>query len=398
MIKKAIHCAIGSILYGSLALSSIALADDTKSAVKIDKVGVVATLPQYYPEHWVFAHDAAFMHMMEGHYMVLDPAAKTGPEQYKGMVDASFITSFAQSNSRNEFYVIETFYSRGTRGVRTDVVTIYDPKTLAPKGEIVLPTDKFRMSSMPEVYSGQIINDKFLVIMNMTPATSVAVVDLDTRKVTSTIDTPGCVLIYPTGKSSFSSICANGSLVTYALDNKGKLASSKHHDPFFDPVKKPVFEKPVIIDNLAYFIGFEGEVHSIDLSGNQPKVVGKEWSLLSEADKGWRPGGWQLNASDDNGRLYVLMHPKGYNGSHKDGGPELWVYEPKEKKRVAKITLKNWGVSVMATHGKDPYVLVTNADMQVDVYQNDKYVRTLAAFGQETPFVIHANEMGKPTK
>lgn len=393
MKKTIVKSALSLSFAVSLALSTVAVAEEDR--VKIDEIGVVATLPQYYPEHWVFAHDGAFMHMINGHYMVLDPSAEIGSEQYKGMVDASFISSFAQSQSRNEFYVIETFYSRGSRGVRTDVVTIYDPKTLSPKGEVVLPTDKFRMSSMPERYSGQIINDKFLLITNMTPATSVTVVNLDTRKVVGTIDTPGCVLIYPTGKTNFSSICASGGLATYSLDKNGKLASAKHHKPFFDPIDKPVFEKPVIIDNLAYFISFEGKVYEIDLKGNQPKSVGKPWSLLGDADDGWRPGGWQLNAADDNGRLYILMHPEGYNGSHKDGGPELWIYEPKEKKRVAKIPLKTWGVSVMATHGENPYVLVTNAEMQVDVYYNDQYLRTLAPFGQETPFIIHANEMRK---
>lgn len=396
MNSKTAFSMIGMMLCSVGILSHVAFAADTSPPpVKIDTIGNVATLPQHYPEHWVFAHDGAFMHMINGHYMVLNPAAETGPEQYKGMVDASFIASFAQSQSHNEFYVIETFYSRGSRGVRTDVVTIYDPKTLTPKGEIILPTDKFRMNSMPERYAGQIINDKFLLITNMTPATSVTVVNLDSRKVVATIDTPGCVLIYPTGQSGFSSICASGALATYTLDSNGQLVDSQYHSPFFSPMKRPVFEKPVIIDGMAYFIGFEGEVYPIDLREEQPKLVDKTWSLLSDADKGWRPGGWQLNAADDNGRLYILMHPKGYNGSHKDGGSELWIYDPKAQKRVAKIPLKTWGVSVMATHGKKPYVLVTNAEMQVDVYQDDKYVRTLAAFGQETPFIIHANEMSK---
>ncbi len=394
MMKKAIRGIVYGILFGSVTLCVVSLADDKKVTVNIDKVGKTVTLPRHYPEQWVFAHDGAFMHMINGHYMLLDPAAATGAEQYKGMVDASFLSSFAQSKSRNEFYVIETFYSRGSRGNRTDVVTIYDPQTLSPKGEIILPTDKFRMISMPERYAGQIINDKFLIITNMTPATSVTVVDLDTKKVVDTIDTPGCVLTYPTAQSSFSSICASGALATFTLNDKGKLTKKEYHRPFFDPKTSPVFEKPVIIDGMAYFIGFTGEVYNVDLNTEQAKLV-DEWSLLGSADTGWRPGGWQLNAGDDNGRLYVLMHPDGHNGTHKDGGAELWVYEPKAKKRVAKIPLKTWGVSVTATHGKKPYVLVTNAEMQVDVYQDDKYVRTLDSFGQETPFVIHANEMGK---
>ncbi len=122
MMKKAIRGIVYGILFGSVTLCVMSLADDKKVTVNIDKVGKTVTLPRHYPEQWVFAHDGAFMHMINGHYMLLDPAAATGAEQYKGMVDASFLSSFAQSKSRNEFYVIETFYSRGSRGNRTDVV------------------------------------------------------------------------------------------------------------------------------------------------------------------------------------------------------------------------------------------------------------------------------------
>ncbi|UJF24227.1 hypothetical protein L0B52_07780 [Suttonella sp. R2A3] len=378
-----------------LAVLAILSAAFAQAEIAPEKLKVVQTLPADYPEQWVFAHDGAFFHMSNGHYMVLDPAAETGPEQYKGMVDASFISSFAQSNKRNEFYVIETFYSRGSRGERTDVVTIYDPATLSPKGEIVLPEDKLRMNSMPERYSALLVNDdKHLVITNMSPATSVTVVDVEARSVTDVQPTPGCVLNYPTGRSNFSSLCVNGSFASYHVDDQGKASAVSQGDSFFSPMDNPIFEKPVIIGSQAYFIAFDGKVYNVDLSG-EAAVLGETWSLLNEEDKaaGYRPGGWQLNAQDDNGLFYVLMHPEGYEGSHKDGGPELWVYDANKQERVNKITLETWGVSVAATHGENPYLLVTNAEMQVDVYQDGKYVRTLAPFGQETPFIIHANEM-----
>ena len=70
----------------------------------------------------------------------------------------------------------------------------------------------------------------------------------------------------------------------------------------------------------------------------------------------------------------------------------MWVYNAAQQQRVSRIKLKNWGVSLAATHGKEPLVLVTNATMQVDVYQEGNYLRTLAPFGQETPFIIHPVE------
>lgn len=382
-----------NILAMSLALP-LTLAVSTASAeLAVEQIGKIEQLPKQYPKEWVFAHDSAFFHMTNGHYMVLDPTKETGPEQYKGMVDASFIASFAQAPSRNEFYVIETFYSRGARGERTDVVTIYDPATLSPKGEVVMPAGK-RMSSMPEKYAGQMIqNDKFLLVTNMTPATSVTVVDMEKREVVSEVNTPGCTLSYPTGAMGFSSICGDGALLTSKLDSAGKLVSSTRSKPFFDPDKAPIFEKPAIINGMAYFPTFMGDVINVDLSGDLP-VIGDTWSMLSESEKteGWRPGGWQLNTTDDQGRFYILMHPKGKEGSHKDGGPEVWVFDPKKGQRVARIVLKNHGVSLAATHGDNPLLLVTNATMQVDVYEADKFARSLAPFGQETPFIIHPVE------
>lgn len=354
--------------------------------------GQVKTLPVPYPDHWVIAHDAAFFHMSAGKMVVLDADAKTQPEQFKGMFDTSLIGSFAQATTRAEMYVAETFYSRGTRGVRTDVVTIYDKATLAPIGEIILPGGK-KASTMPEKYSLQLIdNEKLLLVFNLTPATSVTVVDIVKRRVIHEVPIPGCSLVYPTGKRGFSSLCSNGSMYSVQLDKRGKVAKKHRIDAFFDVDNAPLFEKPVYIKGVAYFPSFLGKVQPIDMRKSKPELKAS-WSLLTEDERksGWRPGGWQLNASDAKGRMYILMHPKGKNGSHKDGGSEVWVFDVKKKKRVEKIVLKTWGVSISVTQDESPLMLVTNAEMGIDVYQvkSGEYQHSMA-FGQETPFVVHA--------
>ncbi len=40
-------------------------------------------------------------------------------------------------------YVAETYWSRGSRGDRTDVVTFYDSRTLEVTGEVLLPRGRF---------------------------------------------------------------------------------------------------------------------------------------------------------------------------------------------------------------------------------------------------------------
>ena len=374
------------LLTGTLLLPSSALA-----VLPVEELARVESLDVPYPEHWVFAHDATFFHMTAGRYVLLDPLAETGPQQYKGMIDAAFISAFAQAPGKREVYVAETFYSRGTRGERTDVVTIYDTANLSPLGEVVMPPG-LRMSSMPQRYAAQILRDEsLLLITNLNPGTSVSVIDLNERQYLATVPIPGCVLTFPTGKSGFSSLCGDGAMMTTVLDAKGEVVRTHRSKPFFDADTDPLFEKPAMIDGVAYFPTFKGQVFPVDLRREKPRI-GKPWSLLSEQEKteGWRPGGWQLNAEDQSGRFYILMHPEGYNGSHKDGGSELWVFDARKKRRLERIKLNTWGVSVSATRGKKPLLLVTNAEMGVDVYDAGKgtFLRTLN-FAQQTPFLVH---------
>jgi methylamine dehydrogenase heavy chain len=115
---------------------------------------------------------------------------------------------------------------------------------------------------------------------------------------------------------------------------------------------------------------------------------------VPEAERagGWRPGGAMFGGADDAGRLYLLMHAEGREGSHKDGGAEAWVFDVKKKTRVQRIVLKSWGVSLEATRGTAPLLVVTNAEMNLDVYDaaDGKHLRTITGLGQETPVILHA--------
>jgi len=261
-------------------------------------------------------------------------------------------------------------------------------------GEVKLPGGK-RANTMPQIYGMQLIDDeRLLLLFNLSPATSVSVVDIVAREVLGEIDISGCALIYPTGERGFSSLCSDGSMHTVQLDTNGQELERHRTPPFFDVETAPLFEKPAIIGGIAYFPGFHGNVQPIDLRAAKP-VVQEPWSLLGEEDRagGWRPGGWQLLTADaDKGHIYILMHPEGYNGSHKDGGPEVWVFDVQQRQRLRRITLQTWGISLALTRGERPYLLVTNAEMNIDVYRaaDGGHVHTLADFGQETPFVIHA--------
>jgi methylamine dehydrogenase heavy chain len=388
-MKKIFSLACYSVCSLSMALSPMsALAE-----FQPESIGGVVTLPEKYPDHWVMIHDVSFFHMFEGEVLVVDPLAEDLGAQYKGMMTASFIASYLRAPGRNEHYVVETFYSRGTRGGdRTDVLTIYDPATLKVTDEVVIPAK--RITGMPKtMMAGLIGGEQFLGVYNFTPGQSVSIVDLDKREFVTEISTAGCGFLFANGRRSFTSICSNGSMLTSHLDDTGQLANSTKTDVLFDPDEDPVFEGAAVVDGVAYFPTFKGNVLPIDVSAETISAQAV-WSLTSDSEKNWRPGGMRPVIADSEGVGYFLMHPEGAEGTHKDGGSEIWIYDLQDQSRTSRIKLTNWGISLGASgRGDNRLLLVTNSDMGVDVYRapGGEFIKTLNV-GAVTPFMVHGAE------
>lgn len=395
-MRRASRFDFGRWCYAGLLIGPLLCAAFSARAVlPTEQLGRVATLPEQYPAHWFWADDVAFNHMLDGKLILIDADGTTLPQQVKGTFNSSFMGAFTQSSKRPEVYVAETFYDRGVRGTRTDVLTIYDKSTLSPKGEIELPGAK-RANVIPGKFALRLIdNEKFMLVYNFTPSTSISVVDMEKHKVVNQFTMPSCAMIYPTGPSGFSALCSNASMISYQLDDNGQVASRHVLKPFFNINKDALYEKPVIIDGIGYFPTFLGNVQDIDLRGKAAKL-GKRWSMVTAAERAdnWRPGGVQLTGADSNGRMYILMHPHGVEGSHKDPGSEVWVFDAAKHQRVERVKLKTPGLSVELTRDTDPLLLVVNTEMNVDVYKADsgEYLRTISGFGQESPLVLYAVE------
>jgi methylamine dehydrogenase heavy chain len=350
----------------------------------------VATLPAQWPESWVTIHDFHFNAIVDGRIAVVDTANAVQP--LKGLVRAAQFANLLISRERGELYTAETFYTRLTRGERTDAITVWDMATLQPKGEIVLPGGK-RQQSVTYPHLFQFTNGgKWALIANFTPAQSVTVVDLAGRKVLNEIDLPGCAQIYPTGERGFTSLCADGSLFSVALDANGAAASSKTVAKVQDIDHQALFGTPAMVGKTAWFVSFHGMVQGFDLSGTVARPLPGSFSV-GTADGGqpeWRPGGWQVINSDAAGRLYVLMSPYGKEGSHKDGGSEVWVIDPAKKARVARIALQGQSIAIAVTHEAVPHLIAARADGAIDVYDagSGSFVRSLGATVAANPILI----------
>ena len=100
-------------------------------------------------------------------------------------------------------------------------------------------------------------------------------------------------------------------------------------------------------------------------------IPGEPWSLVTDEERSqnWRPGGIGLITEDKLGRFYILMHPDGLDGSQGTGGGEVWVFDPVKKQRVLRIALQEWGLSLAASRGENPILMVTNpVDMSLETY------------------------------
>ena len=373
-----------------LWVAALLLSASAAAQVTPDPMGKTFELPALYPASWIIAQDASFFHPNDGKFIVLDASDDRQHGRYKGMFNGSFVAQIGIAESRPEMYVAETFHSRGHRGERTDVLTFYDKRTLAPVGEVVLPPK--RALVLPIRHAVQLIGGESLaLVFNLTPATSVSVVDVERRAFVGEVPIPGCSMVYPTGERGFSSLCADGGMLTVHLDEAGGLASTERTAPFFDIDADALFEKPAVRAGVAWFPTFLGNVVRIDLSGDMPQVAAP-WPLArDDADAGWRPGGSQPTAMDSAGRLYVLMHPEGAEGTHKDPGVEVWVFDPEQQARLARIPLRLPAISIEVTRGEQPLLVAANINMNLDVYDagGGEFQRTLADFGQETPLALH---------
>ncbi|MDV5170192.1 amine dehydrogenase large subunit [Photobacterium rosenbergii] len=363
--------------------------DPSLPSLPIEEIGKIERLPLSFPESWVYVDEASFMSMFGGKVIVLDVLEPKHSKRIKGMVDKNLLGGFLAAKTRNEFYVIESFHERGSRGEKTDWLVIYDKPTLSPIKEIKWP--KTRLNALPRRHAMALSPDeRFLYVANFSPAASFTVYDLELREIVESIDTPGCVLTFATGQRSVTSLCSNGSLMTTVLKDDGHKLKQQFVAPFFNTDETPIFERPAIIDGIAYFPTFKGMVHEVDLSGDVAEYRGK-WSLVSEPGTNWRPGGLALTDSDEQGLFYVIMNPEGFDGSQTHGGSQVWVFDVNKKQRIKTIDAPNWAVSMTVTRGVNPVLVVTNGEMNLDIIdpRTGQLIQTVSDFGNVTPLVVH---------
>jgi methylamine dehydrogenase heavy chain len=322
-------------LLPTLLLAALA-SGAARAELAAEPVGRVFTLPATPGPHWfwltdLMLHRTALFDADSGELLGTISSGTAG----LGMVIAPLF-----SKDHREIYLAESYYARGVRGERTDVVTVYDGATLEPVHEIGIPPKR------AEYYPGNAANalsddGRFAAVFNATPGQSLTIVDVRERRFVVEVPTPGCGLAFAAGPRRFLMLCADGAALAVTLDEAGG-AKAERTAPFFDANADPLTEKAVRRGDEWLFVSFEGVVHPLDVSG--PAIrPGATWPLFDDAARGdaWRVGGGQhLAVHAASGRLYALVH-QGPKDTHKEPGREVWVYDLAERRRVQRIEVAN---------------------------------------------------------
>jgi methylamine dehydrogenase heavy chain len=293
--------------------------------------------------------------------------------EMQGLISISRNTPVVQpSMERHEIYAAVSYYSRGSYGDRTDLLTVHDFENLSPVAEIDIP-DKLAYLGF-STYIGLMSNGKHVGVSNITPAQSVSIVDVENRSLVDEISTPGCALILPVQNNDFMTICGDGTLMLVELDNNGRETNRVRSKKFFDVQKDAVYDRPVPSADGWLLFSHGGKAFNVTVSGSRINVD-SPWELVTkeDAEEGWWPGGKQLaTLHKDLGLFYIIMH-QGEEYSHHEPGTEIWVFSLNSKKRIARIDFETPIENVMVTQEAEPLLILTDEEGETQVYDALKF-------------------------
>lgn len=319
----------------------------------------VATLPSIGP-HWAF-----ITNWLRGGIRIVD--GDSG--KVLGMVHSAPFSDFAIDPAGAFFYVAETMWSRGNRGTRQDLLTIYDAHSLKIVAEIPL-SGRLLIGNRPLNLSIS-LDGKYAFIYNLDPSTSVQVVDLVKRRLVSNVEVPGCGLAIAGTGVSTASLCSDGSMATIAFNSRSSGTPSRS-PVFFSAENDPIFDNSFVDrrSGKAIFLTYSGLIREVDISATP--TIGEPWSIQQAAGMpvvttdallvNWLPGGREPIAFNrTTGKAYILMHMGEY-WSQKASGTELWEIDVAGRKIVRRKRLAKPIAAVAVTQDANPALMLVDDD------------------------------------
>jgi methylamine dehydrogenase heavy chain len=164
-------------------------------------------------------------------------------------------------------------------------------------------------------------------------------------------------------------MCGDGTFGSYTLNEDGSDAERVASEPIFDPEDNALFIHGERDGDTWLFVTFLGDLYRVDTEGETATLV----EQVRFAEDGWRPSGYQTHAYHEaSGTLFVLMHPNGAEGSHKNPAEEIWAYDIAGEQLLSRSPTT---VAFSITGGRQegaPVLYIANlGDAQVHRYSAD---------------------------
>jgi methylamine dehydrogenase heavy chain len=329
-------------------------------------VGDVGTI-EGFDHHWITVNRGNTVFMIN---------AKTG--HVGGTLAVSnFSPAIAPHMDVGRIYAYGSYYSRGLYGDRTDLVVVYDAATASPIAEIDLP---HMPAGIGHPGMMGLINNKYVGLWNISPATSVSVVDIENLNFVTEVAMPSCSGINPEGQG-WISICGDGTALYIELDANGQVARRIQSAPFFDVFNDFLYDYSVPAADGWMFMSVDGLLRKVKLNGNALEVsepfninpitngTRDVNGVAFPNDDHWRVAGSQIFAyHDSEALLATVMRDGGGHEVFDKYGTEIWVYNMLTGNRGLRVKLDN-GVEargVMFTPGPDPLMVInTNRALEI---------------------------------
>lgn len=365
----------------TLAILALLALSSAASAQWDSIVGDTAVI-EGFDHHWVTTRSGDTV------YLVNTRTAHVG-----GTLSVSrFSPAVAPHMEAGRIYSYGSFYSRRNYGDLTNVLQIFDAATASPIGEVELPQLPAGIG-----HPGMMgrINDTFVGVWNISPATTVSLVNVETETFFGEIPMPSCSGIYPEA-NGWISVCGDGTALYTEIDDDGEVTRRIQSRPFFDVTDDFIYDYSVPAADGWMFMSVEGMLRKVIVNHDTMALEVTEAYDINPENDGvadvnnytppnddhWRIGGSQPFAyHDSEALLATLMHPGGGQETYGQAGTEVWIYNMETGNRGFRLKLED-GVTargVLLTPGDDPMlVLNTNQGLQIREPRTGRLLHTIA--------------------
>jgi methylamine dehydrogenase heavy chain len=307
-----------------------------------------------------------------------------------GELDTGLLTDTELTDSGDEIYLAETWYSRFATGTRDDFIRCFSPRTLSATCDFDIPEGRFLVMVMNQL-ADLTTDGRYLMYYQFSPAPGVGVADVKAKKFLATIDIPDCVHVFPSGPRSLVMQCRDGTLLNVSFDEAGKATMS--NTKRFRPEGEHILDTPAFSRKAGkiFFVSYDGTVYPVDVSSGEA-VIGAPWELFTadERKAGWAPGGWApLAYHRESGRLFVLADQRP-EWTHAYASGHVLVYDVNTKKRLDDFTLNHAVLSINVSQDSKPLLYaLDNHAAELFIYDalTGRYRTTVDEMGHD-PYII----------